>query len=85
MPTRTKTEITIQTRQRTVVRALRVRCPQCGAEVSITAADGLTQVTPDEIDVAHLHPALATSVAELICADSVATDSEAPIENSSND
>lgn len=84
MPSKTKTEITIHTRQRTVVRGLRVRCQQCGAEVSIMTpehAAGAPQVTPREIDQlidqGAPHLIEEASSPKLICANSIADDSDA--------
>jgi hypothetical protein len=87
MPSKTKTEITIHTRQTTVVRGLKVRCQQCGAEVSIMTAEhdaAALQTTPREIDSlinqGALHPVEETPSAKLICADSIAVDSETSTE-----
>jgi hypothetical protein len=88
MTTKTKTRITIQTRQTTVVRGLRVRCHQCGAEVSIISpadAAGALQTTPREIhgllESGDLHTVEEPSGEKLICANSLtAASSENEIE-----
>ena len=91
MSSSTKTEITIQTRQVTVVRGLKVRCHQCGAEVSIMtperAAEAL-QTTPHEIDklidLGALHPVEKQASPKLICANSLASDTEGESDNAGN-
>ncbi len=87
MPSKTKTEITITTRQTVLVRGLKVRCQQCGAEVSIMTpehAAAALQKTPHEIerliDQGALHPIQETSSPKLICANSIADDSETQAE-----
>lgn len=93
MAKRTTRRITIQTRQTTYVRSLRVRCHQCGAEVSLmTPADaaGALQTTSREIhgllESGELHAVEEPSGANLICANSLPVDiSEAEIATDASD
>ena len=90
MTTRRKTRITVQTRQMTIVRGLRVRCHQCGAEVSIItpeSAAGALQTTPREIhgllESGELHAVTEPSGENLICGNSLSaasTETEIQIE-----
>jgi hypothetical protein len=73
-----KTQVTIRTRQRVVVQALRVRCHQCGAEVPIVSphnAAGVLQTTPDQIRgllaSGDLHAVDETSGTQVICGNSL--------------
>jgi hypothetical protein len=83
-----RTQVTIRTRQRVVVQGLRVRCHQCGAEVSIVSpenAAGVLQTTPGEIHgllaSGDLHAVQEPSGAQLICGNSLtAASSENEIE-----
>ncbi len=91
MPTRTKTEITIETRRLTVVRGLKIRCRQCGAEVSITAPEIATEAVPTTpreidqlIDPGALHPTEEAANTRLICANSLADESESDQPQSSD-
>jgi hypothetical protein len=81
MTTRKITRITIQTRQTTLVQPARVRCQQCGAEVSILSpesAAGALQTTPHEIkgllESGELHT-IEPAGEELICGNSLAESS----------
>ena len=88
MTHRTKTRITIETRKRTLVRATRVRCHQCGAEVSILTPEGAAttlQTSAREIhgllDSGELHTVEPEAGDRLICANSLpATSSENEIQ-----
>src|SRR5438046_2158817 len=90
MTTRTRTRITIKTRQTTLVTPLRVRCQQCGAEVSIITpenAAGALQTTPREIhgllESGELHAVTESSGENLICGNSLSvasTENEIQIE-----
>ena len=85
-----KTQLTIRTRQTVVVHGLRVRCHQCGAEVSIVSPDnaaGVLQTTPDEIRgllaSGDLHELAEPSGAQVICGNSLSaasTETEIEIE-----
>jgi hypothetical protein len=85
-----KTQVTIRTRQRVIVHSLRVRCHQCGAEVSIVSPDnaaGVLQTTPDEIRgllaSGDLHAVEEPSGAQVICGNSLeaaSTETEIEIE-----
>ena len=73
-----RTQVTIRTRQRVLVRSLRVRCHQCGAEVPIITpenAAGVLQTTAREIHgllaTGELHAVEEPSGANLICGNSV--------------
>ena len=78
MTKRKTTRITIQTLQTTLVRPVRVRCHQCGAEVSILSpesAAGALQTTPREIhgllQSGELHTVAEPADANLICGNSL--------------
>lgn len=81
-----RTRVTIVTRQTVIARATRVRCQQCGAEVSIVTpenAAGVLQTTAGEIHgllaAGELHAVEETSGAGLICGNSLSaasTDNE---------
>ena len=83
-----KTQVTIRTRQTVVVQGLRVRCQQCGAEVSIVSpenAAGVLQTTAGEIHgllaSGDLHAVEEPSGTQLICGNSLtAASSEKEIE-----
>jgi hypothetical protein len=82
MTSRTKTEITIQTRRVTVVRGLKVRCHQCGAEVQIVTpanSAGLLPTTPSGtegmIESGSLH-AIQEPGMKLICGNPLSTASD---------
>lgn len=73
-----KTQVTIRTRQTVVVRGLRVRCHQCGAEVPLVSTEnaaGVLQTTPGEIHgllaSGDLHSVDEPSGAQLICGNSL--------------
>jgi hypothetical protein len=85
-----RTRITVITRQTVVARALRVHCPECGAEVPIVtpeSAAGALQTTPREIHgllaSGELHAVEASAGGNLICGNSLpadSTDNEIPNE-----
>jgi hypothetical protein len=77
-----RTRITVVTRQTVVARALRVHCPECGAEVPIVtpeSAAGVLQTTPREthglIAPGDLHAVEAGASGNLICCNSLPADS----------
>lgn len=78
MAKRTTRRITIRTRQTAHLRSLRVRCHQCGAEVSLLTPDdaaGALQVSPREIhgllESGELHAVAEPSGENLVCANSL--------------
>ena len=85
-----KAKITIRTRQTTVVRPFRLRCEQCGAEVSFItpeSAAGALQTSPHEIrgllESGELHTVVEASGENLICGNSLSaasTENEIQIE-----
>jgi hypothetical protein len=73
-----RTRITVITRQTVVARALRVHCPECGAEVPIVtpeSAAGVLQTSPREIQgllaCGDLHAVAEESGSSLICGNSL--------------
>jgi hypothetical protein len=85
-----RTRITVVTRQTVVARSLRVRCPECGAEVPVItskSAAGVLQTSPHEIQgllaSGDLHAVAEESGASRICGNSISatsTDNGIPIE-----
>ena len=78
MAKKTKTRITIRTRQISIARPLRVRCQQCGAEVPIitpTDAAGALQTTPGEVHgllaSGELHRVGDATSENLVCGNSL--------------
>jgi len=78
-----RTEVMIRTRQRLLVRALRVRCQQCGAEVPLVSpqdAAGVLRTTAHEIHgllaSGDLHAVSEPSGASLICGNFLSATSE---------
>jgi len=78
MSKKTRTRITIQTRQMIVARPLRVQCQQCGAEVPIITPEeiaGALQTSPREIhgllESGELHTVGDASGENLLCANSL--------------
>jgi len=77
-----RTRITVITRQTVVARALRVHCPECGAEVPIVtpeSAAGVLQTAPREVHgllaPGDLHAVEASAGGNLICCNSLPPDS----------
>jgi hypothetical protein len=73
-----RTQVTIRTRQRVLVPAVRVRCQQCGAEVPIISAENAAELmAASEADVhqlltrGELHAVDESPGITLICANSV--------------
>jgi len=73
-----RTRITVITRQTVVARAVRVHCPECGAEVPLVtpeSAAGVLQTTPREIHgllaSGDLHVVAESKGVGLICGNSL--------------
>jgi len=78
MGKKTRTRITIQTRQMIVARPARVRCQQCGADVPIITPEevaGALQTSPREIhgllESGELHTVGDRSGENLLCGNSL--------------
>jgi hypothetical protein len=87
-----RTQVTIHTRQRVLVQAVRVRCQQCGAEVPIITpenAAGVLQKTPTEITrliaAGELHAVEESSGSNVICVNSLPIANELEAEPDNND
>ena len=85
-----RTQVTIRTRQRVLVQAVRVRCQHCGAEVPIISPENAAELmAASEADVqqlltrGQLHAVDESPGITLICANSVSavsTEDETKIE-----
>jgi len=80
-----RTRITVVTRKTVVARAVRVHCPECGAEVPIVtpeSAAGVLQTTPREIHgllaSGDLHAVAEESGTSLICGNSISASTTLP-------
>jgi hypothetical protein len=77
MTRRTRTRITIQTRQTTVVHPTSVKCHQCGAEVPILTPESAAtlQTTPRNVqgllESGNLHTVAEPAGQKLICGNSL--------------
>ena len=87
-----RTQVTIRTRQRVLVQAVRVRCQQCGAEVPIISpesAAGVLQKTPMEITrliaAGELHAVEEPSGSNVICGNSLSAADELKVGSDHDD